>query len=118
MPRVFNPGHRPNQPLYPDDLVYTTVANVEAFLQLPEQKPTLLAADTSVASGSIRIPVNNEDYRRWGFATGDVITIYDDVDALGSSVTLTGVASSGASGIINLLAADPSTTGMAPAHRG
>jgi len=109
MPRVFNPGHRPNQPLYPDDLAYTTVANIEAYLQLPEQKPTLLAADTSVASSTIRIPVNNEDYRRWGFASGDVVTIYDDVDALGSSVTLTGVASSGASGIINLLAANPGT---------
>jgi len=109
MPRVFNPGHRPTQPLYPDDLVYTTVAMVEAFLQLPEQKPTLLAADTSVSSGSIRIPVKNEDYRRWGFSSGDVVTIYDDVDALGSDVTLTGVESSGASAIINLLAVDPST---------
>ena len=82
MPRVFTPGHRPDQPLYPTDLVYTTVAKVEAYLQLPEAKPTELIGNTSTATVGgvtyIKIPISGKDYRRWGFATDDVITLYDE----------------------------------------
>jgi hypothetical protein len=113
VPRVFTPGHRPDQPLYPTDLVYTTVAKVEAYLQLPEAKPTELIGNTSTATDGgvtyIRMPISGKDYRRWGFATDDVITLYDDVDALGSSLTLTGVESSGSSGGVFLKAVDPGT---------
>jgi hypothetical protein len=113
MPRVFSPGHRPDQPLYPDELVYSTVAKVEAFLQLPAPRPTALAANTSTGSEGgvtvIKIPISGEDYRRWGFATGDVVTVYDDADALGKSYTLTGIVSGGASGVINLKATDQGT---------
>lgn len=113
MPRVFSPGHRPDQPLYPDELVYSTVAKVEAFLQLPAPRPTALAANTSTGTESgvtvIKIPISGEDYRRWGFATGDVVTVYDDADALGKSYTLTGIVSGGASGVINLKATDQGT---------
>ena len=73
MPRVFTPGHRPDQPLYPSELVYTTVAKVESYLQLPDAKPTELIADTSTATESgvtiIKIPIAGADYRRWGFAS-------------------------------------------------
>lgn len=113
MPRVFAPGHRPDQPLYPEDLVYTTVAKVESYLQLPDAKPTALSGDTTTATENgvsvIKIPIAGADYRRWGFATGDVVSLYDDVDALGSTLTLTGIESGGASGVINLKAANPST---------
>ena len=110
MPRVFSPGHRPDQPLYPDELVYTTVAKLESYLQLPEAKPTALVDATSVNSGSIRIPISGKDYRRWGFATGDKITLYDDITPLGNVLTLTGVANAGSGGVIWLLAANPGVT--------
>lgn len=113
MPRVFTPGHRPDQPLYPEDLVYTTVAKIEAYLQLPEAKPTPLTGSTSTATENaisiIKIPIAAADYRRWGFAAGDIVTLYDDVDALGSTLTLLAPASAGASGVIDLKAADPGT---------
>ena len=113
MPRVFTPGHRPDQPLYPTDLVYTTVAKVEAYLQLPEAKSTELIGNTSTATVGgvtyIRMPISGKDYRRWGFAADDVITLYDDVDALGSSLTITGVESSGSSGGVFLKAVAPGT---------
>jgi hypothetical protein len=111
MPRVFSPGHRPDQPLYPDDLVYSTVAKVESYLQLPDAKPSELSGDTTTASESgvtvIKIPIAGADHRRWGFTIGDVISLYDDVDALGSTLTLTGIVSGGASGVVNLKAVDP-----------
>jgi len=113
MPRVFTPGHRPDQPLYPDELIYTTVAKVESYLQLPDAKPTALIADTSTASEGggtvIKMPIAGADYRRWGFATGDTVTIYDNVDALGSSLTISGIESHGSSGGITLKATDPGT---------
>ena len=113
MPRTFNPGHRPSQPLYPDDLVYTTVAKVESYLQLPEAKPTALIGDTTTATEGgvsiIKIPIAGADYRRWGFASGDVITLYDNVDALGCTLTLTGIESTGSSGGVTLKAANPGT---------
>ena len=113
MPRTFNPGHRPSQPLYPDDLVYTTVAKVESYLQLPEAKPTALIGDTTTATENavsiIKIPIAGADYRRWGFASGDVITLYDNVDALGCTLTLTGIESTGSSGGVTLKAANPGT---------
>ena len=113
MPRVFTPGHRPDQPLYPTDLVYTTVAKVEAYLQLPEAKPTELIGNTSTVTDSgvtyIKIPISGKDYRRWGFATDDTVTLYDDVDALGSSLTITGIESLGSSGGVALKAVDPGT---------
>ena len=61
MPRTFNPGHRPSQPLYPDDLVYTTVDKVVEFLQLPETEPIALADATSVSGSNIRIPIAGAD---------------------------------------------------------
>lgn len=117
MPRVFNPGHRPSQPLYPDELSYTTVAKVEAFLQLPQPEATPLAGDTTVAVSTIKIPISGADYRRWGFASGDSVTVYDDADAIGSTLTLTGVESAGASGNVNLLAADPGTAYQSESNR-
>jgi hypothetical protein len=57
----------------------------------------------------IKIPITGADYRRWGFAADDVITLYDDVDALGSTLTITGIESGGASGVINLKAVNPGT---------
>jgi len=101
MARVFNPGHRPNQPLYPDELVYTTVEKVAEFLQLPLPDPVALAGDSSISSGTISFPVKAVEYRRWGYEKDDVVLVYDDDDALGKEYTLTGV-SSGSSGQVNL----------------
>jgi hypothetical protein len=113
MPRVFSPGHRPDQPLYPTDLVYTTVAKIESYLQLPDAKPTALADNTSTESISgvthIRMPISGADYRRWGFTVGDSVTLYDNVDAIGSPLAITHIASSGASGVVWLKAVDPGT---------
>ena len=109
MPRTFNPGHRPSQPLYPDTLVYTSVDKVVQFLQFPETPPVALSANTSVSNNVISIPIAGEDYRRWGFSSGDVVTVYDDVDAVGSTYTLTGAASTGSSGSVSLTATDNGT---------
>jgi len=119
MPRIFHPGHRPNQPLYPDELVYTTVEKIAEFLQLPVPDPVTLSANTATAAGAaidgslvpgttyIKIPIGGADYRRWGFAAGDSVTVYDDVESMGSTLTLKLVKSSGAGGIIWLVAVDP-----------
>ena len=119
MPRVFHPGHRPNQPLYPDELVYTTVQKVSDFLQLPLPEPVDLAGDTSTALGAaidasldasttyIQIPVTGPDYRRWGYSKGDSITVYDDVESMGSTLTVMLVKSAGSGGKVNLIAVDP-----------
>ena len=117
MPRVFNPGHRPSQPLYPDELVYTTVSKIEQFLQLPLPERTPLAGDTSVSGSNILMPVAGADYRRWGYASGDSILVYDDNDAVGSTLTLTGVSSSGSSGVVNLIAANPGTAYQSASNR-
>ena len=103
MARVFNPGHRPNQPLYPDELVYTTVEKVAEFLQLPLPEPVALASNSSIATGVISFPVKAAEYRRWGYEADDVILVYDDDDALGKTYTITSVVS-GTSGEVNLKA--------------
>lgn len=110
MPTTFNPGNRPNQPLYPDSLVYSSVDKVVQYLQLPETEPIALATNTSVSSSSIRLPISGADYRRWGFATGDVVYVYDDVTSLSVSYTLTGATSAGSSGVVNLTAANDGET--------
>ena len=121
MPRVFHPGHRPNQPLYPDELVYATVQKVSEFLQLPLPDPVTLADNTSTALGSaidaslvpgttyIKIPIGGADYRRWGFSAGDSVTVYDNVESMGSELTLVLVKSAGAGGKVNLIGVDPGT---------
>jgi|11BtaG_2_1085332.scaffolds.fasta_scaffold07471_2 hypothetical protein len=119
MPRVFHPGHRPSQPLYPDDLVYTTVQKVSEYLQLPLPEPVILAGDTTVDTGAnidasltaltnyILIPIGGADYRRWGFSAGDSITVYDDVESMGSTLSVSLVKSAGTGGKVNLIAEDP-----------
>lgn len=119
MPRVFHPGHRPSQPLYPDDLVYTTVQKVSDYLQLPLPEPVTLAGDTTVDTGAnidasltaltnyILIPIGGADYRRWGFSTGDSITVYDNVESMGSTLSVSLVKSAGTGGKVNLIAEDP-----------
>ena len=124
MPRVFHPGHRPNQPLYPDELVYTTIQKVSEFLQLPLPDPVTLAGDTTTALGAaidaslettpvdttyILIPIGGADYRRWGFAIGDSVTVYDNVESMGSTLTLKFIKSAGTGGKVNLIAVDPGT---------
>ena len=121
MPITFSPGHRPNQPLYPDELVYTTVQKVSDFLQLPLPDPVTLAGNTTTALGSaidsdavtagilvggttyIQIPIGGADYRRWGFSAGDSITVYDDVESMGSTMTVKHIKTAGSGGKINLI---------------
>tara|TARA_Y100000004_G_scaffold20611_1_gene21013 strand:- start:1562 stop:3169 length:1608 start_codon:yes stop_codon:yes gene_type:complete len=110
MPRTFNPGHRPSQPLYPDELVYTTVDKIVEFLQLPEPEPVALTDATSVSGNNIRIPISGADYRRWGYAAGDTITVYDDVNALGATYVIGSIQSFGSGGSIWLLAPNDGNT--------
>ena len=122
MPRDFHPGHLPNRPLYPDELVYTSVSKVEDFLQLPLPDPVSLSDNTSTALGSalgftgadasktfIKIPISGVDFRRWGYHKDDVITIYDDADAMGSTLKIHAIQSAGSGGKVNLIALDGST---------
>jgi hypothetical protein len=110
VPRTFNPGHRPSQPLYPDDLVYTTVDKVVQYLQLPEPEPVALTDSTSVSGNNIRIPISGADYRRWGYAAGDTISVYDDVNALGATYVIGSILSFGSGGAIWLLAPNDGNT--------
>lgn len=103
MARIFNPGHRPNQPLYPDDLVYTTVQKVSDFLQLPLPDAVALSANSSINTGVISIPINGAEFRRWGFTTGDTVLVYSDSNSIGQEYALTGTSAAG-SGNVNLLA--------------
>jgi len=104
MPRAFSPGHRPDSPLYPDDLVYTTVEKVADYLQLPLPDPVSLAGDSVIATNDIKFPIAGADYRRWGYAATDKILVYDDANAMGIEFTLTGVESVGSAGQIYLVA--------------
>jgi len=104
MPRAFSPGHRPDAPLYPDDLVYTTVEKVADYLQLPLPDPVSLAGDSVIATNDIKFPITGADYRRWGYAATDKILVYDDANAMGIEFTLTGVESVGSAGQIYLVA--------------
>lgn len=105
MPRVFTPGHRPDAPLYPDDLVYTTVADVADYLQLPLPDATELAGDSVIDGSNIKFPITGADYRRWGYAATDSILVYDDADAMGKTYTITSIESVGSGGQIYVVAA-------------
>ena len=82
MPRTFSPGHRPDAPLCPDDLVYTDVAHVADFLQLPLPDPVALAGDSVIDGSNIKFPISGADYRRWGYSADDTVLVYDDIDAM------------------------------------
>ena len=104
MARIFNPGHRPNQPLYPDDLVYTTVQKVSDFLQLPLPDPVALSANSSIDGSTLKLPITGAEFRRWGYTTGDKILAYSNSNSVGTEYTITGTSSAG-SGNVNLLVA-------------
>ena len=105
MPRTFSPGHRPNAPLYPDELVYTTVQKVSEYLQLPLPDPITLAGDSVIDGSNIKFPISGADFRRWGYEATDNILVYDDADAIGKTYTITSTASVGSAGQIYLIAA-------------
>jgi hypothetical protein len=116
MPRTFNPGHRPSQPLYPDALAYSTVAKVVQYLQLPATEPVALGGDTSISGNNIRIPITGADYRRWGFVSGDTIKVYDDLNAKGIDYILNGTQSAGSSGLVWLLAPESQNNSFTTAN--
>ena len=104
MPRQFSPGHRPDAPLYPDDLVYTTVDKVSDYLQLPLPDAVLIAGDSVISGDDIKFPITGADFRRWGFEATDSILVYDDADAIGKTYAITSTASVGSNGQIYLIA--------------
>ena len=108
MPRSFSPGHRPDSPLYPDETVYTTPAKVSEYLQLPLPDPVTLAGDTVtetiLAIVYIKIPITGAEFRRWGYAAGESVLVYDNANAMGNTYTLTGVESVGSAGQVYLVA--------------
>jgi len=104
LPRTFSPGHRPSAPLYPDELVYTTVAKVGEYLQLPLPDAVSLAGNSSIDGADIKIPISGADYRRWGFEAADTILVYDDLTALGTEYTISSITSVGSGGQIYLIA--------------
>ncbi len=122
MPRDFHPGHLPNRPLYPNELVYTSVSKIEDFLQLPLPDPVALSDDTSTAVGSalgftgadatktfIKVPISGVNFRRWGYSKNDNISIYDDADAMGSTLKIHAIQSAGSGGKVNLIAENGTT---------
>ena len=104
MPRTFSPGHRPDAPLYPDELVYTDVAHIADYLQLPLPDPTALAGDSVIDGSNIKFPISGVDYRRWGYSASDSVLVYDDADAIGKTYTITSVESVGSAGQIYIVA--------------
>lgn len=102
MPQIFNPGHRPNSPLFPDELVYCTVDDVANFLQLPLPDPIALAANSSIVSDELKLPITGANYRRWKIEQDNSITVFDDADALGKTYTVLRVESAG-SGNVNVV---------------
>jgi len=104
MPRAFTPGHRPDAPLYPDELTYTTVEKVADYLQLPLPDPVSLAGDSVIATNDIKFPITGADYRRWGYSAGEKILVYDDANAMGIEFTIGSVESVGSNGQIYLVA--------------
>jgi len=105
MPRTYSPGHRPDAPLYPDDLVYTNVDHVADFLQLPLPDPVALGGDSVIDGSNIKFPINGADYRRWGYSAADTVLVYDDSDALGKTYTILSIASVGSGGQVYVVAA-------------
>ncbi len=102
MPQIFNPGHRPSSPLYPDDLVYCSVDDVANFLQLPLPDPVALSGNSSIVSTNLKLPITGANYRRWKIEAGTSITVYDDADSLGKTYTVNDVESAGG-GNINVI---------------
>jgi len=109
LPRTFTPGHRPEAPLYPDDLVYTTVSKVSDYLQLPLPDPVALAADSVIDGADIKFPITGANYRRWGYEAGDTVLVYDDDNALGTQYTITGISSVGSGGQVYVVAVGSGT---------
>jgi len=104
MPRQFSPGHRPDAPLYPDELSYTTVDKVSDYLQLPLPDPVALAGDSIIDGSNIKFPISGADFRRWGYEATDKVLVYDDADAIGKTYTIGSSASVGSAGQIYLIA--------------
>lgn len=102
MPQIFNPGHRPSSPLYPDELVYCSVDDVANFLQLPLPDPISLADDSSIDGSNLKLPISGANYRRWKIEADTSITVYDNADALGKTYTVSSVESAG-SGNVNIV---------------
>jgi len=102
LPQIFNPGHRPSAPLYPDELVYCSVDDVANFLQLPLPDPILLADDSSIDGSDLKLPISGANYRRWKIEADTSITVYDNSDALGKTYTVSSVESAG-SGNVNIV---------------
>tara|TARA_R110002074_G_scaffold30129_12_gene85676 strand:+ start:1517 stop:3397 length:1881 start_codon:yes stop_codon:yes gene_type:complete len=85
MPVVFSPGELAVQPLDPDQIVYTTPQKVADLLNITPGDTVLAAADAT-ASGLF---ITGTDLREHGFEAGDIITVYSDLDPLGTNFTIT-----------------------------
>ena len=99
MPEIFNPGHRPSSPLFPEELVYCSVDDIANFLQLPLPDPVALAANSTIDGSDLKLPITGANYRRWKIESGTSITVYDDADALGKTYTVSGIESAGSGNI-------------------
>jgi len=102
LPEIFNPGHRPSSPLFPEELVYCSVDDVANFLQLPLPDPVALSGDSIVAGDNLKLPITGANYRRWKIEKDTSITVYDDANALGDTYTVLSV-ESGSSGNVNVI---------------
>jgi hypothetical protein len=99
LPEIFNPGHRPSSPLFPEELVYCSVDDIANFLQLPLPDPVALAANSTIDGSDLKLPITGANYRRWKIESGTSITVYDDADALGKTYTVSGIESAGSGNI-------------------
>ena len=103
MPEIFNPGHRPTAPLFPEELVYCSVDDVANFLQIPLPDPVALSGNSSIVGSNLKLPISGANYRRWKIEADVSITVYDDADALGKTYTVTSVESAGSGGNVNVI---------------
>ena len=89
MPMVFSPGEPETRPLNPDEIVYTTAQKVADLLGIGPSEAVLMSANAEANA----VFVTGADYRNTGFSVGDSILIYSDADPLGTTCTITVIAS-------------------------
>ena len=86
---VFSPGEPETRPLSPDEIVYTTAQKVADLLGIGPSEAVLMSANAEANA----VFVTGADYRNTGFSVGDSILIYSDADPLGTTCTITVIAS-------------------------
>ena len=94
MPVVFNTGEREPRPLFPDQVIYTSVQKVADILQIPFPDPVELT-ENSGTGGAGFVKISPADHRLVGFEAGDEVEIASDA-SMGETMTIDAIARDGA----------------------